>query len=145
MEWEFSADQVVRGEVEYGLAEFRRDLAREVAANLGVAAGPAFDTAFGPIYDLCHALATGRTFETFVRDGAFDAPTTAFLRSLVEPMQANVEMLGAILQCLIAERVASGLSLDRAVDDVARHHRDLVATGAHFLTRPDDQTAGGGR
>lgn len=34
MEWEFTPEQVVKGEVDYGLEQFRADMLQEVKLNL---------------------------------------------------------------------------------------------------------------
>jgi hypothetical protein len=134
MEWDFSAEQVERGDIDYGLEHFRRDLAREVAANLGPTDAMQFYRTYGLIYDLCHALATGREFEQFIRGLEFDPPTVSFLESLVEPMRINAAMLGAILHRSIAGYVAGGASLDRAIEQTATDHgRIVVATAPLFL------------
>lgn len=129
MEWDFSPEQVVRGAVGYGLEHFREDLAREIRMNLGHLEGLALARIYDLAYDLCYALATGRAYEQFARDFAFDPPTLEILDMLHGPMQANAEMLGALLQRLIMERVESGVPLEQALEDVAGHHRQVVDGG----------------
>jgi hypothetical protein len=127
MEWEFSPDQVVRGEVGYDLAEFRRDLANEIAANLGALTPEQFQRTYGSIYDLCYALATGRDGGDVIRSLAFDPPLAEMLESLVEPMRTNADMLGAILQRSIAGHVAHGMSLEQALALAASEHRQIAS------------------
>lgn len=128
MEWKFSAEQVVKGEVEYGLDAFRRDLMREVGMNTGGDARAVRETG-DLVYDLCYWRATGKGFEDFLASFRHDPPTTEFLRAVNEHMDANVQMLGAILQRLIMDRVETGMPLEHAIQDVARHHRQVVGTG----------------
>lgn len=127
MEWDFSAEQVMRGEIGYGLANFRHDLAQELRMNVGRGDTLELARIYSLAYDLCYALATDRSYEEFVRGFAFDPPTVELLGVLREPMQANSEMLGAILQRLIMDRVESGMSLEQALEDVAGYHRRVVA------------------
>ncbi|MGB5079119.1 MAG: hypothetical protein WBO23_00055 [Burkholderiales bacterium] len=127
MEWEFTPEQVVKGEVGYGLESFRDDLAREVSGNMAAIPRAGQEQLFHLVYDLCHWLATGRDFEAFVADFSESPFADAMLRSLRDPISPNVEMLGAILQRLIVERVDSGLPLERAVSAVEELHRKSVA------------------
>ena len=129
MEWEFTPEQVVKGEIGYALEDFRRDLALEVRGNLGLASPEQVAQTTDLLYDLCHVLATDRTLESMLATLAYDPPTCEFLREMVEPMRPNGEMLGAILQRLIMDRVEAGMPLEQALDSVADHHRQLLANG----------------
>jgi hypothetical protein len=126
VEWEFTPEQVVKGSVGYGLESFRDDLAREVRSNMLDTPQAEQEQVFHIVYDLCHWLATGRDFEAFVAEFSDSPFTDALLRSLRDPISPNVEMLGAILQRLIVERVESGLPLERAVSTVEEFHRQSV-------------------
>lgn len=129
MEWEFTAEQVVKAEVAYDLAAFRRDLAEEVRMNMDGADEAQRMRAYNLIYDLCHALATNRALDEFLAAYAFDPPACAFLRELQPLMGGNVEMLGSILQRMIMDRIESGLVLEQAVEAVAAEHGAIVARG----------------
>lgn len=129
MEWEFTPEQVVKGEVGYALEDFRRDLAAEVRGNLGPASPEQVAQTTDLLYDLCHVLATNRTVESMLAALVYDPPTCEFLREMVEPMQPNGEMLGAILQRLIMDRVEVGMPLEQALDSVAEHHRQTLSNG----------------
>lgn len=127
MQWEFSAEQVVKGEVGYGLDEFRADLAREVGINMPDAGEGERAATYSLLYDLCHWLATGREFEPFLASFAHDPPTCEFLRGVEPAFAPNAEMLGAILQRMIVDRVDSGMPLEAAVEQVAEEHKRVVA------------------
>lgn len=129
MEWEFTPEQVVKGEVGYALEDFRRDLAAEVRGNLGPASPEQVAQTTNLLYDLCHVLATNRTVESMLETLAYDPPTCEFLREMARPMRPNGEMLGAILQRLIMDRVEAGMPLEQALDAVAAHHRQVLANG----------------
>ena len=128
MEWEFTPEQVVKGEIGYALEDFRRDLALEVRGNLGPASPEQVAQTTDLLYDLCHTLATNRTVESMLETLAYDPPTCEFLQEMIEPMRPNGEMLGAILQRLIMDRVDAGLPLEQALESVAEHHRRIVTT-----------------
>lgn len=126
MEWEFSPEDVVQGQTDYGLIEFRRDLAQEVSSNLPSCDQLQQARSFNLIYDMCYALATDKDFDEFLLGHAYDPPTCQFLAELKPHMAANVTMLGAILQRLIMDRVAANMPLELAVQDAAQWHASVV-------------------
>lgn len=126
MEWEFTPQQVVRGEVGYSLEEFRHDLMQEVALNIPGLGDEQLKPVFSLVYDLCYWLATGKDYDEF--EGRFqDINTMLLLRALREHGKANVEMLGAILQRMIMDGVEEGLSVDDAVAQVACHQDQVTS------------------
>jgi hypothetical protein len=129
MEWEFTAEDVVKARSDYGLDAFRRDLAEEVRMNMDGADEAQHVRAFNLIYDLCYALATNRELEEFLAIYAFDPPTCEFLREVRPAMDANVEMLGAILQRMIMDGVEQGMPLEHAVGEAAARHGRVLAAG----------------
>lgn len=127
MQWEFSAEDVVKGRAEYSLIDFRRDLAEEVRSNLGPADEAQQTRSFNLIYDMCYALATDKDFDEFLSAYAYDPPTCSFLTGLKPHMSENVVMLGAILQRLIMDRVEANMPLEHAVQDAAQWHASVAA------------------
>lgn len=128
MEWEFTAEDVIKAKVGYMLADFRRDLGEEIRMNVGDSDELQFQRTFNLIYDMCYALATGRMLEEFLASCAYDPPACEFLREVEPLMAANVEMLSALLQRMIMDGVEQGMTLEQAVDEAASRHRELVAT-----------------
>jgi hypothetical protein len=126
MEWEFTAQEVVKGEIGYSLADFRLGLAEEVRQNVA-GDGDVFTRTYHLLYDLCYALATSKDLEAHLSSYAYDPPTVQFLRELAPVMGPNVEMLGAILQRQIMDRVETGMPLENAVNEVANWHKQTVA------------------
>jgi hypothetical protein len=126
MEWEFTPEDVVKGRIGYGLADFRLGLAEEVRQNVGGDA-EVFTRTYHLLYDLCYALATSKNLDAHLGAYAYDPPTVQFLRELAPVMGANVEMLGAILQRQIMDRVEVGMALEDAVSEVADWHKQTVA------------------
>jgi len=127
MQWEFSPEDVVKARAEYGLTDFRRDLAEEVRSNVGSADAAQQTRSFNLIYDMCYALATDKSFDDFLAAYAYDPPTCQFLTELKSHMDDNVAMLGAILQRLIMDRVEANMPLEHAVQDAAAWHARVVA------------------
>ena len=130
MEWEFTAEDVVKARSAYALEDFRRDLAEEVRINLGSSDPLQHARSFNLLYDMCHALATGRTLEDFLQPYAYDPPTCEFLREVQPLMTANVDMLGAILQRMIMDGVEEGMPLEQALEQTASRHGQIVAASA---------------
>ena len=126
MEWEFTPQEVVKGQIAYGLADFRQGLAQEVRQNV-TGDTEVFARTFHLLYDLCYALATSKDLDAHLNAYAYDPPTVQFLRELAPVMVANIEMLAAILQRQIMDRVEAGMPLQEAVDEVADWHRQTVA------------------
>lgn len=129
MEWEFTPQQVVKGEVGYGLDEFRHDLMQEVVMNVPGLGEEQLNAVFALAYDLCYWLATGKDYDEF-EEQFQDINMLMFLRALREHGGANVEMLGAILQRMIMDGVEASLPLEEAVAQVAAHHQQMVRPGA---------------
>jgi hypothetical protein len=121
MEWEFSPEDVVKARADYGLAEFRRDLAEEVRANVS-GDTDVFTRTYHLLYDLCYALATSKDFEAHLAAYAYDPPTVQLLREIQPMMAGNADMLGAILQRQIMDRVEAGMPLENAINAVAEWH-----------------------
>lgn len=126
MEWEFTPQQVVKGEIDYGLDAFRHDLMQEVALNIPGLGNEQLEPVFRLAYDLSYWLATGKDYDEF-EERFQDLNTVMFLRALREHGKANVEMLGAILQRMIMDGVEEGLSVSDAVAQVARHQEQVAS------------------
>ncbi len=127
MEWEFTPQQVAKGEAAYGLIDFRRDLMQEVSLNLQGADEEAARRIHALIYDLCYWLSTGHDVQEFAAQFQ-ELETVNFLLSVVPHQRDNVEMLGAILQRMIMDGVETGLSAEDAVARAAERHRLAVGT-----------------
>ncbi len=128
MEWEFTPEEVVKAEVDYGLEQFRRDMFEEVCLNTGDLDAGQQQKIFVVMYDLCYWVATGGTYEDFLATLDQDSFLPSFLASVKDMLVPNIEMLGAILQRLIMDRVeGEGMPLDEALKQVAEYHRQVVA------------------
>ena len=127
MEWEFTPEQVVGCEVDYGLEQFRADLREEVRLNMGEMDDAAQARIFSAMYDLCYWVATGNDYDEFLATLGQDTFFPGFLASIRDNLEPNIVMLGAILQRLIMDRV-EGLSmpLDLAIQEVGELHRQIA-------------------
>lgn len=128
MEWEFTPDEVVRGEVDYGLENFRADMLEEVRLNMGGMESVVPEKVFDVMYDLCYWVATGNSYDEFLATLDQDSFFPNFLDSVREHLEPNIRMLGAILQHLIMERVdGQSIPLEEALRQVDELHRLTVA------------------
>lgn len=127
MQWEFTPEEVVKGEVDYGLEAFRRDLFEEIAANLGSDDETFLQQSFDVIYDLCYWETTGREFTDFVATLDEDGPLEAhLLQAIKEHMRDNITMLGAILQRMIMDGVEQGMPIEQALAQAAQRHSQVA-------------------
>lgn len=132
MEWEFSAEDIVKARVDYRLENFRQDLYREVSMNLPQDMDEQKRMqAYNVVYDLHYWLATGRPFGEYEQQFA----SNQFLGDVVRLVHAhsavNVEMLGAILQRSIMDGVESGMPLEQAVEAAAGAHCETLKAPLH--------------
>lgn len=128
MEWEFTPEQMVKGEVDYGLEQFRADLLEEVRMNMGHMKDAQKLKIFSAMYDLCYWVATGGEYDDFLAALDQDSFFQNFLASIKSNMEPNIVMLGAILQRLITDRVeGQSMPLENALKEVDELHRRIVA------------------
>lgn len=127
MEWEFTPEQVVGCEVDYGLEEFRADLLEEVRMNMGDMGDAQKLKIFSTMYDLCYWVATGNDYDEFLATLDQDSFFPNFLASIRDNLEPNIVMLGAILQRLIMDRVeGQSMPLEHAIREVDELHRQVV-------------------
>lgn len=129
MEWEFTPQQVVKAEVDYGFDDFRRDLRLEVQANLPDTDAEQAQATYDLLFDLCYWLATGRQLDAFVAEHAHSPPTCDFLREVTPAMAPNGEMLGAILQRMLMDEVERGVAWEEGLGNVHRAVQQMTAAG----------------
>lgn len=136
MQWDFTPEDVVKGEIGYGLEQFRHDLAEEVRANLDADDATALQQSFDLIYDMCYWLATGRDFAAFAATLPEETPLDVHvLQPIKEYMRDNIVMLGAILQRMIMEGIETGMPLEQALNSAAERHARIVHAGPTGITK----------
>ena len=127
MVWEFAPEQVVKAEVDYGLAQFRADMLQEVKLNMGQMEDAQQLQIFSVMYDLCYWVATGSEYDDFLATLDPDSFFPGFLASIKEHLAPNIAMLGAILQRLIMDRVeGQSMPLELALKEVDELHRRIA-------------------
>jgi hypothetical protein len=128
MEWQFTPDQVVKAEVDYGFENFRNDLFKEVSMNLGAPDPVKIEATYNLLFDFCYWQATGRPVDEFVAQHHHSPPVCEFLRGVADAMTPNIEMLGAVLQRMIMSEVESGVPFEDSVERVATAVRRMSAS-----------------
>lgn len=127
MEWEFTPEQVVKAEADYGLEQFRADMLEEVRMNMEQMDDAQQQKIFSVMYDLCYWVATGGEYDEFLATLDQDSFFPGFLASIEEHLAPNIAMLGAILQRLIMDRVeGQSMPLELALNEVDELHRQIV-------------------
>lgn len=128
MEWEFTPEEVVKAEVDYGLEQFRADMLAEVRINTGDMEDVQQRKMFDVMYDLCYWVATGNDYDDFLASLDQESFLPGFLASIKQHLEPNIVMLGAILQRLIMERVGGqSMPLEAALTEVDELHRQILA------------------
>lgn len=128
MEWDFTPEQVVKAEADYGLEQFRLDMFEEVRLNMNQMDDAQQRKIFDVMYDLCYWVATGGDYDDFLAGLDQESFFPSFLDSIKEMLAPNIIMLGAILQRLIMERVdEQTIPLEEALKQVDEYHRQVVA------------------
>lgn len=126
MDWKFSPLQVLTGEVQYSIVDYRKDLREEVLTTLANFNMDEYSTNFyvDYIYTLFYWLATNQTVLTYSRYIEERLPddlelkktltSTEFLYSLELDNVNFVDMLRAILTSLTLGFLKDGLSIEDA-------------------------------
>jgi len=128
MEWEFTPEEVVKAEVDYGIEQFRADMLAEVRINTGDMEDAQQKQMFDVMYDLCYWVATGNDYDDFLATLNQESFLPGFLASIKQHLEPNITMLGAILQRLIMDRVeGESMPLEMALKEVDELHRQILA------------------
>lgn len=128
MEWEFTPEEVVKAEVDYGLEQFRADMLAEVRINTGDMEEAQQKQMFDVMYDLCYWVATGNDYDDFLATLNQESFLPGFLVSIKQHLEPNIVMLGAILQRLIMDRVeGASMPLEMALKEVDELHSQILA------------------
>src|SRR5512137_3206426 len=112
MQWDFTGDQVVTGEVDYSLEEFRKDFYAEVKDNFPEYDKQALDSMYRLAYDVCYCIASqrdlGELLEQCKQKGI--KADMKYLELIRNSNLANIDMLKAIFARKVSEFMDEGLS-----------------------------------
>jgi hypothetical protein len=134
MEWTFTAEEVVKGEVDYTIEEFRRDLYEEVRSNFPEYSKSEMDTMFSIAYDVCYCIATSKELDDLLKhlqDKGIKADKN-YLELIRDSNLANIDMLKALFARKVADFMDEGCSSEEALKTLDEYHKNLVSNPSSF-------------
>jgi hypothetical protein len=129
MQWEFTGEQVVRGEVDYSLEEFRKDFYAEVKDNFPEYDKQALDSMYRLAYDVCYCMASQRDLGELLahcKQKGIKADLK-YLELIRNSNLANIDMLKAIFAHKVSEFMDEGLSSSDALKKLDEYHQNVIS------------------
>ena len=129
MQWEFTGDQVVKGEVDYSLEEFREDFYAEVKENFPEYGKEALDSMYRLAYDVCYCIAAQRDLGELLKHckGKGIKADMKYLELIRDSNLANIDMLKAIFARKVSEFMDAGLNSADALKKLDEYHKKVVS------------------
>ena len=128
MEWDFSAEQVAKGEIEYTLENFRDDFRNEVRANFPDYDQKDLEVMFHLAYDVCYCAALRQDFKELLshcRDKGVNVDMK-YLELIKKSNSENIEMLKAVFAIRVSEFMDEGLNNRDALKKLEEYHRKTL-------------------
>ncbi len=128
MKWNFTGEQVVKGEVDYSLEEFRKDFYEEVKDNFPEYGTEKLDSIYRLAYDICYCTAAQRDLGELLehcRKKGLKADMK-YLELIRDSNLANIDMLKAIFARKVSEFMDEGLSSEDALKKLDEYHRKTL-------------------
>ena len=129
MQWEFTGDQVVKGEVDYSLEEFRKDFYLEVKENFPEYGTEALDSMYRLAYDVCYCIASQRDLGELLKHCKTKGikADMKYLELIRNSNLANIDMLKAIFARKVSELMDEGLSSSDALKKLDEYHKEVIS------------------
>ena len=129
MQWEFTGDQVVSGEVDYTLEEFRKDYYQEIKANFPEFNEQETDRMFKVAYDVCYCTATKRQLSELVSHLRTKGITSdvQYLELIRDSNTENIAMLRAIFAAIVSGYIKQGMSNPEAMQKLDEYHKATIS------------------
>ena len=129
MKWDFTGDQVVKGEVDYSLEEFREDFYAEVKDNFPEYETKALDSIYRLAYDVCYCVATQRDLGELLKHcrGKGIKADIKYLELIRDSNLDNIDMLKAIFARKVSEFMDEGLSSADALKKLDAYHKNVIS------------------
>ena len=129
MKWDFTEKQVVKGEVDYSLEEFRNDFYKEVKDNFEEYSKEELDSMYAIAYDVCYCTAVrqdlGKLLEHLKKKGL--KADLKYLGLIRDSNLDNIEMLKAIFARKVSEFMDEGLSSEDALKKLDEYHKNILS------------------
>ena len=128
MKWNFTGEQVVKGEVDYSLEEFRKDFFEEVKDNFPEYGTAKLDSIYRIAYDVCYCTAAQHDLGELLehcREKGLKADMK-YLEFIRDSNLANIDMLKAIFARKVSEFMDEGLSSEDALKKLDEYHRKTL-------------------
>jgi len=129
MKWTFTSDQVAKGEVDYGLEEFRNDLYQEVQDNFSDYSTDKLEGMFRLAYDVCYSEATWGNLDSMLnhyREKGLPVDMK-YLELIRDSNRDNSAMLKAVLARELSKLTQQGLSGEEALKRLEERHSDVAS------------------
>jgi hypothetical protein len=126
MKWNFTGEQVVKGEVDYSLEEFRKDFYEEVKDNFPEYGTAELDSLYRLAYDVCYCTAAQRDLGELLehcREKGLKADMR-YLELIRDSNLENIIMLKALFARKVSEFMDEGLSSEDALKKLDEYHRE---------------------
>jgi hypothetical protein len=129
MKWEFTGEQVVKGEVSYSLEDFREDFYLEVKDNFPEYDKKALDSIYRLAYDVCYCAATKRELDELLKHFKKKGikADLKYLELIRDSNLENIDMLKAIFARKVSEFMDAGLSPADAMKKLEEYHKSVIA------------------
>lgn len=129
MQWEFTGEQVVAGEIGYTLEDFRKDYFEEIKANFPEFDEQETDRMFRIAYDVCYCVATKRQLSELVahlrKKGI--SSDVQYLELIRDSNSENIDMLRAIFAAIVSGYIKQGLSNREAMQKLEEYHKSAIS------------------
>ena len=129
MEWTFTAEEVVKGEVDYSIEEFRKDLFEEVKSNFPEYTKSELDTMYSLAYDVCYCIATSQDLNDLLEHCLEKGLKVKknYLELIRDSNLSNIDMLKALFARKVADFMDEGLSSEEALNKLDEYHKNLLS------------------
>jgi len=129
MQWDFTGEQVVKGEVAYSLEEFRGDFYAEVKDNFPEYGKEALDSIYRLAYDVCYCVATQRDLAELLKHCKQKGikADMKYLELIRDSNPDNIDMLKAIFARKVAEFMDAGLGSAEALKKLDEYHKGVIS------------------
>jgi len=129
MQWDFTAEQVAKGEVEYTIEEFRNDFYAEVKDNFPEYDEKALDGIFRLAYDVCYCTAVRQDLGDLLKHCRAKGirADKKYLQLIRDSNLDNIDMLKAIFARKVSEFMDQGLSSKDALKKLDEYHKKIIS------------------